>query len=101
MAQGESRWLPLRHAAVALPSEEPGCRVAHSCRPQSTAGGLYPGGNPGAGAWEPLECRPLVVTASVVSLPLFSRCSFQSVDLVFIDPTPGPTSWQNLLLSLF
>lgn len=61
----------------------------------------FPDGNPGAGAWEPLECRPLVVTASVVSLPLFSRCSFQSVDLVFIDPSPGPTSWQNLLLLLF
>ena len=35
MAQGESRCLPLRHEAVALPSEEPGCRVAHGWWPLS------------------------------------------------------------------
>lgn len=42
-------------------------------RPHSTAGGLYP---TGAGAWEPLECWPLVVAESAVSPPLLSRCSF-------------------------
>lgn len=64
-------------------------------RPHSTAGGLYSArGRRGQGAWEPLECRPLVVAESAVSPPLLSRCPLR-VSAWCLPTLPGPTSWRN------
>lgn len=61
------RWLcPPRSPGAALPTVAP---TLHGWWP-------LPRGGAGAGAWEPLECRPLVVAESAVSPPLLSRCSF-------------------------
>lgn len=70
-------------------------------RPHSTAGGLYRAGPPGPGPGSLSNAGPWL-SPSPLSVHLCCHgVLFTCVGLVFTNPTPGPTSWRNLLSSLF